>query len=240
MIPGMEATTRMDIADRLAAVRERIATAERDYGRSPGSVQLLAVSKRQPVAAIRAAQAQGQQAFGENYLQEAADKREALADAPIEWHFIGALQSNKTRPVAEGFDWVHTIDRLKIARRLSQQRPPAMPPLNCCIQVNVSGEASKAGVEPADAAELARSVAELPGLALRGLMTLPEAVMDFAAQRAAFARLRGIQQTLIAEGLALDTLSMGMSNDLEAAVAEGSTLVRLGTAVFGPRPEKTT
>ena len=240
MIPGMEATASMDIADRLAAVRERIAKAERDYGRSPGSVQLLAVSKRQPVAAIRAAQAQGQQAFGENYLQEAADKREALADAPIEWHFIGALQSNKTRPVAEGFDWVHTIDRLKIARRLSQQRPSAMPPLNCCIQVNVSGEASKAGVAPADAAELARSVAELPGLALRGLMTLPEAVMDFAAQRAAFARLRAIQQALIAEGLALDTLSMGMSNDLEAAVAEGSTLVRLGTAVFGPRPEKTT
>jgi hypothetical protein len=240
MIPGMEATANRDIADRLASVRERIAAAERDYGRPPGSVGLLAVSKRQPPAAIRAALAQGQRAFGENYLQEAADKRDAFAGEPVEWHFIGALQSNKTRPVAEGFDWVHTIDRLKIARRLSEQRPGTLPALQCCIQVNVSGEASKAGVEPTAAAELARAVAELPGLALRGLMTLPEAVMEFAAQRAAFAHLRGIQQALIAEGLPLDTLSMGMSNDLEAAIAEGSTLVRLGTAVFGPRPEKTT
>jgi len=190
------------------------------------------------VAAIRTALSLGQRAFGENYLQEAEEKRAELADAGIEWHFVGALQSNKTRAAAEGFDWVHAVDRLKIARRLSEQRPSQLAPLQCCIQVNVSGEASKAGAEPAAVSELAHAVAALPGLRLRGLMTLPEAVESFDEQRSAFRQLRLLQARLIDEGLALDTLSMGMSNDLEAAVAEGATLVRLGTAVFGPRPEK--
>ena len=234
----MSAVSPTDIATRLAEVHARIRRAEHDYGREPGSVALLAVSKRQPVAAIRAALAAGQQAFGENYLQEAEGKRAELQDSAIEWHFIGALQSNKTRAAAEGFDWVHGIDRLKIARRLSEQRPTALAPLQCCIQVNVSGEASKAGVSPAALPELAHAIAELPRIRLRGLMTLPEAVPDFASQRAAFRQLRMLQASLIDEGLALDTLSMGMSNDLEAAIAEGATLVRLGTAVFGPRPEK--
>ncbi len=230
----------LTVRERLAAVQTRIADAEQAYQRTAGSVQLLAVSKRQPIDFIRDAFAAGQRAFGENYLQEGVEKCQALADLPIEWHFIGALQSNKTRPVAEHFDWVHTIDRLKIARRLSEQRPDDRAPLNCCIQVNVSGEASKAGVAPEAVEALAHEVAQLPRLRLRGLMTLPEAVDDFAAQRAAFRHLRQRQEALIASGLTLDTLSMGMSNDLEAAIAEGSTLVRLGTAVFGPRPEKTT
>jgi len=226
------------LATRLNAVRQRIHAAEVQSGRPPGSVALLAVSKRQSVAAIRTALSLGQRAFGENYLQEAEEKRAELADAGIEWHFVGALQSNKTRAAAEGFDWVHAVDRLKIARRLSEQRPSQLAPLQCCIQVNVSGEASKAGAEPAAVSELAHAVAALPGLRLRGLMTLPEAVESFDEQRSAFRQLRLLQARLIDEGLALDTLSMGMSNDLEAAVAEGATLVRLGTAVFGPRPEK--
>lgn len=227
-----------DIARRLAAVRQRIRDAEAAYDRETGSVELLAVSKRQPVSALRTAIAQGQHAFGENYLQEGAEKREALAGEPIEWHFVGAIQSNKTRAVAEGFDWVHTVDRLKIARRLSEQRPDGLPPLQCCLQVNVSGEASKSGAEPAEVRALAHAIAALPNLRLRGLMTLPEAVTAFDAQRAAFRQLSEQQTGLINDGLALDTLSMGMSNDLEAAVAEGATMVRLGTAVFGPRPEK--
>ena len=234
----MTTTPDHDIAQRLAAVRQRIRNAETSYGRASGSVALLAVSKRQPVEALRAALAEGQYAFGENYLQEGAEKREALADTPIEWHFVGAIQSNKTRAVAEGFDWVHTVDRLKIARRLSEQRPADRPALQCCLQVNVSGEASKSGAEPDQVRELAHAIAELPHLTLRGLMTLPEAVTDFDAQRAAFRQLRELQADLVEDGLALDTLSMGMSNDLEAAVAEGATMVRLGTAVFGPRPEK--
>ncbi len=227
------------VQERLAAVQARIAEAEHTYQRPAGSVQLLAVSKRQPIDFIHEAFNAGQRAFGENYLQEGVEKCEALANMPIEWHFIGALQSNKTKPAAEHFDWVHTIDRLKIARRLSEQRPDDRAPLNCCIQVNVSGEASKAGIAPEQAEALAHEVAKLPRLKLRGLMTLPEAVEDFAEQRAAFRNLRNLQEALIESGLPLDTLSMGMSNDLEAAIAEGSTLVRLGTAVFGPRPEKT-
>ena len=238
IIRSMTTEQTAEIAGRLAAVRQRIRDAEATYGREPGSVKLLAVSKRQPVEAIRAALADGQHAFGENYLQEGAEKREALAGEAVEWHFIGALQSNKTRAVAEGFEWVHTIDRLKIARRLSEQRPEGAAPLQCCLQVNVSGEASKSGVAPREVAALAPQIAELPNLQLRGLMTLPEAVTDFESQRAAFRELRELQSQLVANGLALDTLSMGMSNDLEAAVAEGATMVRLGTAVFGPRPEK--
>jgi len=239
MIPGMKQNAMSDVAARLAAVRDRIREAEQTHGRQPGSVELLAVSKRQPLDAMQTAYEAGQRAFGENYLQEGVDKRQTMTATDIEWHFIGALQSNKTRPAAEGFDWVHAVDRLKIARRLSEQRPEPLGALQCCIQVNVSGEASKAGVSPQALPELAHAMAELPRLRLRGLMTLPEAVTGFEAQRAAFRELRQLQDALIADGLALDTLSMGMSNDLEAAIAEGATLVRLGTAVFGPRPEKT-
>jgi pyridoxal phosphate enzyme (YggS family) len=226
-----------DLAARLARVGERIAAACARAGRSPAGVRLLAVSKTQPAPAVRAASACGQQAFGENYVQEALDKIAALADlrARLEWHLIGPLQSNKTRPVAEAFDWVHSVDRLKIAQRLSEQRPPGLPPLQVCLQVNVSGEASKSGVAPAEVAALARAVAALPRLRLRGLMSIPEPAQGFDAQRAPHRQLRELLQALNAQGLGLDTLSMGMSDDLEAAVAEGATLVRVGTAVFGPR-----
>lgn len=233
---NMQAT---EMAKRLDTVRDEIRAAEQRWNRATGSVRLLAVSKRHSVAAIEAAVAAGQHAFGENYLQEAEEKRHELTDADIEWHFIGPLQSNKTRAVAEGFHWVHTVDRLKIAQRLSAQRPSELAPLNCCIQVNVSGEASKSGVAPDKVTALAHEIASLPGLRLRGLMTLPEAVVDFAAQRQAFRQLAELQAQLLEQGLNLDTLSMGMTNDLEAAIAEGATLVRIGTAVFGQRPEKT-
>ncbi|PWG61978.1 YggS family pyridoxal phosphate-dependent enzyme [Sediminicurvatus halobius] len=224
------------IAARLDAVRERIRQAETRFGREPGSVALLAISKRHPPEALREALAAGQHAFGENYLQEALDKREALAGYPVEWHFVGPLQSNKTKPAAECFDWIHTLDRPKIARRLSEQRPEDRPPLNCCIQVNVSGEASKSGVTPADVEALAETVAALPGLRLRGLMTLPAPAAGLEAQRQPLRALRECLEALNARGYGLDTLSMGMSDDLEAAVAEGATIVRIGTAVFGPRP----
>jgi pyridoxal phosphate enzyme (YggS family) len=226
-----------DLAARLTRVGERIAAACAQAGRDPAGVRLLAVSKTQPAPAVRAAVACGQQAFGENYVQEALDKIAALADlrARLEWHLIGPLQSNKTRPVAEAFDWVHSVDRLKIAQRLSEQRPPGLPPLQVCLQVNVSGEASKSGVAPAEVAALARAVAALPRLRLRGLMSIPEPAQGLAAQRAPHRRLRELLQALTAQGLALDTLSMGMSDDLEAAIAEGATLVRVGTAVFGAR-----
>ncbi|MQM39736.1 Pyridoxal phosphate homeostasis protein [wastewater metagenome] len=223
------------IADRLDNLRERVRAAEIGCGREPGSVSILAVSKTQPVEAIREAAAAGQRAFGENYLQEAHEKIDALAGLGLEWHFIGPLQSNKTRAVAESFDMVHTIERLKIARRLSGQRPEHLPPLACCIQVNVSGEPSKSGVAPADVPALAREVAALPRLALRGLMALPAPEADPEAQRRPFARLRGLLEDLRGEGLSLDTLSMGMSADMEAAIAEGATVVRIGTALFGPR-----
>lgn len=226
-----------DLAARLASVHRRIDEAARAAGRAPGSVALLAVSKTFPADAVRAAYAAGQRAFGENYVQESIDKISTLADlrAELEWHFIGPLQSNKTRPVAERFDWVHTIDRLKIAQRLSEQRPAHLPPLNVCVQVNISGEASKSGVAPADAAGLARAVAALPALRLRGLMAIPEPETDPEAKRAPHRALHALFQQLRAGGLALDTLSMGMSDDLEAAVAEGATIVRIGTAVFGAR-----
>jgi len=203
-------------------------------------VALLAVSKIQPADAVRDAFHAGQHSFGENYVQEALDKMAALADLRprIEWHLIGPLQSNKTRVVAESFDWVHTVDRLKLAERLSAQRPPHLPPLNVCIQVNVSGEASKSGVAPAEAPALARAVAALPNLKLRGLMAIPEPAEGLEAQRAPCRELRRLRDALVAEGLPLDTLSMGMSDDLEAAIAEGSTCVRVGTAIFGKRPPK--
>ncbi len=223
------------IADNLQAVRIRIAAAERLYGRPAGSVRLLAVSKTKPLEDVLAAHAAGQLAFGENYVQEGVEKRRACQALPLEWHFIGPLQANKTRAVAENFDWVHSIDRLKIAERLSSQRPAGMAPLQLCVQVNVSGEASKSGCSPEQAAALCHAIAALPGLQLRGLMAIPEPSDNFAVQRRPFRLLRELLEALRAEGLPLDTLSMGMTHDLEAAIAEGATLVRIGTAIFGER-----
>ncbi len=227
------------LAHPLSAVRQRIAQAAAAAGRDPHSVTLLAVSKTFPAEDIARAAALGQTAFGENYVQEAVDKMAALRpDWPaLQWHFIGPLQSNKTRDVAEHFDWVHSIDRLKLAQRLSDQRPAQRAPLQVCIQVNVDGETTKSGVRPEDASALAAAVAGLPRLRLRGLMCIPEPRADAAAQRAPFARLRELRDAIATEhGLTLDTLSMGMSADLEAAVLEGATIVRVGSAIFGVRP----
>jgi pyridoxal phosphate enzyme (YggS family) len=224
-----------DITSRLLQVQKRIEQTARSCGREPGSVQLLAVSKTRPADDIRQAHAAGQRAFGENYLQDALPKIAELADLDLEWHFIGAIQSNKTRDIAQHFDWVHTVERDKIARRLNDQRPEGAPPLNICLQVNISREESKAGVSPEEVLPLARAVSELPNLRLRGLMAIPAASHDVEAQCAAFRALRECQQQLVAEGFELDTLSMGMSDDLEAAIAEGSTIVRIGTAIFGVR-----
>jgi hypothetical protein len=232
------------IGSKLQEVKERINVAATSAGRDANNVTLLAVSKTFPAEAVRAVHALGQREFGENYVQEALDKIEALADlrASIEWHLIGPLQSNKTRPVAAAFDWVHSVDRLKIAQRLAEQRPPGLPPLNLCLQVNISGEASKSGVLPADTLALAQAVAALPRerVRLRGLMAIPEAADEPAAQHAPHRALRELLQALNAQGLdaqglMLDTLSMGMSADMEAAVAEGATMVRVGTAIFGIR-----
>jgi len=223
------------IAANLQAVRARVAVACIAAGRAVESVQLLAVSKTWPAAGVREAVAAGQRAFGESYVQEAADKTAQLAGMGLEWHFIGPLQSNKTRLVAENFAWVHSVDRLKIAERLALQRPPDLPSLQVCIQVNVSGEASKSGCAPAQAATLAHAVAALPRLRLRGLMAIPEPSNDSVTQRKRFALVRELRDRLNAEGLGLDTLSMGMSHDLEAAIMEGATLVRIGTAIFGER-----
>ena len=230
--PGLRAQVMSTIAENIAKVRERIREAEQACGRPSGSVALLAVSKTKPAADIREAHAAGLDDFGENYLQEALGKQVELADLALTWHFIGPIQSNKTRPIAEHFHWVHSVDRLKVAERLSAQRPAHLPPLNVCPQVNVSGEASKSGCAPEELPALARAVAALPNLKLRGLMAIPEPTEDVAAQRAAFARLR---ELLTALNLGLDTLSMGMSHDLEAAIAEGATWVRIGTALFGAR-----
>lgn len=224
----------MAIPDSLQAVKSRIAAACASTGRAPDAVRLLVVSKTFPAAAVREAFAAGARAFGENYVQEGLAKIGELIDlrSQLEWHLIGPLQSNKTRPVAEQFDWVHGVDRLKIAERLSEQRPPTLPPLNVCLQVNISGEASKSGLLPADVAPLAQRVATLPRLALRGLMAVPEPGAGAAAQHREVAALF---EALRAQGLALDTLSLGMSADLEAAVAAGSTMVRVGSAIFGAR-----
>ncbi|MGF6776442.1 YggS family pyridoxal phosphate-dependent enzyme [Paraburkholderia sp. GAS334] len=226
-----------DLIHNLDAVHQRIALAAQVAGRDPRSVTLLAVSKTFPAEDVRAAHAAGQRAFGENYVQEAITKIESLADlrADLEWHFIGPLQSNKTKPVAQHFDWVHSIDRLKIAERLSEQRPDGLAPLNVCLQVNASGEASKSGVAPAEALELARAIAALPRLRLRGLMSIPEPAGSVEEQRAPHRLLRELFEQLRADGLELDTLSMGMSGDLAAAVIEGATIVRVGTAIFGAR-----
>ena len=225
------------IADKLQAVTAQIVAAARNAGRDPSEIALLAVSKTITPDLLLEAYAAGQRAFGENYLQEALDKMAALKEqAPdIEWHFIGPIQSNKTRPIAENFSWVHSVDRLKIAQRLSEQRPSGLPPLNVCIQVNVSGEASKSGCSPQDLPALAQAVASLPGLSLRGLMTIPEPAATEAGQRRPLRTLRELADQLRAQGLALDTLSMGMSADLAAAIAEGATMVRIGTAIFGER-----
>lgn len=224
-----------NLAERLSTVLARLREAERCYHRPPGSVALLAVSKTQPAAVIAALAAAGQRQFGENYLQEALEKIEALRQLDLEWHFIGPLQSNKTRGIAENFAWVHSVDRLKLAQRLSEQRPDTLPALNICLQVNISDETSKRGLNAAELADVAHAVAELPRLRLRGLMAIPAPSTDFVAQRGSFTHLRELQATLIATGVELDTLSMGMSDDLEAAIAEGATIVRVGTAIFGPR-----
>ncbi|MEO4012221.1 MULTISPECIES: YggS family pyridoxal phosphate-dependent enzyme [Pseudomonas] len=220
------------IADNIAQVSSRIHAAAVAAKRDEDSVQLLAVSKTKPAEALREAYAAGLRDFGENYLQEALSKQLELADLPLIWHFIGPIQSNKTRAIAEHFAWVHSVDRLKIAQRLSEQRPAELPPLNICIQVNVSGEASKSGCTPADLPALANAISELPRIKLRGLMAIPEPTEDRAAQDAAFAAVQRLQASL---NLPLDTLSMGMSHDLESAIAMGATWVRIGTALFGAR-----
>jgi len=223
------------IQTRIDAVRNRIQAACAACGRTPEEVTLLAVSKTFGADAVQAAYAAGQAAFGENYIQEAVEKITALKHLPLHWHCIGPVQSNKTRLVAEHFDWVHTVDRLKIAQRLSEQRPAGLPSLQVCIQVNVDGGATKSGVAPEAALALAKDIAKLPFLRLRGLMCIPEPASDFIAACALFERARALFNSLNAEGLALDTLSMGMSDDLEAAIASGSTMVRVGSAIFGAR-----
>ncbi|MCJ8170549.1 YggS family pyridoxal phosphate-dependent enzyme [Atopomonas sediminilitoris] len=220
------------IADNIANVRQQIREAAQASGRPPEQVQLLAVSKTKPAGAVREAFACAQRDFGENYLQEALDKQVELADLAITWHFIGPIQSNKTRPIAEHFAWVHSVDRLKIAQRLSAQRPAHLPPLNICLQVNVSGEASKSGCSAAELPALAQAVSQLPNLRLRGLMAIPEPSDDLALLHQRFAAVRELQDSL---NLGLDTLSMGMSQDLPVAIAEGATWVRIGTALFGAR-----
>jgi pyridoxal phosphate enzyme (YggS family) len=216
-------------------VRSRIRSAANAAGRDPGTVTLVAVTKTKTAETIRLAATAGVTDFGENYLQEALAKMDSLADLQLRWHFIGAIQSNKTRPIAERFDWVHSVDRLSIAKRLSEQRPFHAPPLQVCIQVMLVPEPTKGGVEPDALLELAAAVAALPRIQLRGLMCLPPPQPDAAAERAVFAQLRGALQDLNAGGLKLDTLSMGMSADFESAIAEGATLVRIGTALFGAR-----
>jgi pyridoxal phosphate enzyme (YggS family) len=220
------------IAENISTLAERIRNAAQAVQRDPASVGLLAVSKTKPARDLREAYAAGLRDFGENYLQEALGKQTELSDLPLIWHFIGPIQSNKTRAIAENFAWVHSVDRLKIAQRLSEQRPAELPPLNICIQVNISGEASKSGCTPQDLPALAQAISALPNLRLRGLMAIPEPTEDSDEQNAAFAAVRTLQDQL---NLPLDTLSMGMSHDLEAAIAQGATWVRIGTALFGAR-----
>jgi hypothetical protein len=227
------------IASNLQSVRERIARACAAAQRHVNEVTLLAVSKTFGPQAVREAWDEGQRAFGENYLQEAVEKIGLLKDLAIEWHCIGPIQSNKTRLVAANFHWAHTVDRLKIAQRLSEQRDESLPPLQVCVQVNIDGGANKSGVLPNEALELAREIVQLPRLKLRGLMTIPEPAEDFAAQKAVHLKARALFDELRDAGLPLDTLSMGMTADLEAAIAAGSTMVRVGTAIFGGRPVKT-
>ena len=263
-VPSASLATADEPADaalraRLETVRARIASAARACGRDPAEITLLAVSKTFDADAVLALAACGQHAFGENYLQEALPKiascllrsgaqtpgrsdaaagRPQAAQAPLEWHFIGPIQSNKTRAIAEQFDWVHSVERDKVARRLSEQRPASMAPLQVCVQLDVSGEATKSGCTPDEAIALARTIAALPGLRLRGVMAIPAPTDDPARQRDQFARVRAVFERMRADGLPVDTLSMGMSGDLEAAISEGATIVRVGTALFGARPAK--
>lgn len=223
------------ILSNLQAVHTAIEQAALLARRDATQIRLLAVSKKAPASAVREAYKHGQQAFGENFVQEALDKMHELRDLPLEWHFIGPIQSNKTRPIAENFSWVHSIDRLKVAERISEQRPAALPPLNVCLQINVSGEASKGGVTEGEALALARAIAILPRLKLRGLMAIPAPAEDLSAQRAPFVKMCELLAKLNQSGLNLDTLSMGMSHDLTAAIMEGATIVRVGTAIFGSR-----
>lgn len=223
------------ILSNLQAVRRAVTEAAKQAGRPADAVCLLAVSKTFPAEAVREAYQAGQTAFGENYLQEALDKMASLQALPLEWHFIGPIQSNKTRPIAEHFDWVHGVDRLKVAERLSVQRPASLPPLNICLQVNVSGEASKSGVAPQAVAQLASEVVRLPRLQLRGLMAIPAPTDDPQQQRVPFVQMRELLAALNAQGMQLDTLSMGMSHDFAAAIREGATIVRVGSAIFGKR-----
>lgn len=229
------------IDDQLAKVTARIHQAAIAAGRNPQTVQLIAVSKTQPAPAVAEAYAWGQRAFGENYLQEALDKQIALQHLPglewrsLEWHFIGPIQSNKTRPIATNFSWVHSVDRLKIAQRLSEQRPDELPPLNICVQVNIDDETTKSGVSLAELPALVAAISQLPRLQLRGLMAIPAATNNPAQQRVAFAKLRNALELLNAQGYGLECLSMGMSGDMEAAIAEGATFVRIGTDIFGAR-----
>jgi hypothetical protein len=227
------------VSDNLAKVRKRIELACVDVGRDPSAVLLLAVSKTKTAQAVREAYAAGQLAFGENYIQEGVDKIASLDDLPLEWHCIGPIQSNKTKQVAENFAWVHSIDRLKIAQRLSEQRPPHLPPLQVCLQVNVDGGNNKSGVQPSELLGLAKQVSLLPRLTLRGIMSIPEPVSSPQATHAVHHQAKILFDSLVAAGIGLDTLSMGMTDDLEAAVAEGSTCVRVGTAIFGQRALKT-
>ena len=223
------------IPAQLRQVQERIQHACVTAARDPLSVRLLAVSKTFPASQVTEAFAAGQTAFGENYIQEAVEKITALAHLPLEWHCIGPIQSNKTRLVAEHFDWVHSVDRLKIAQRLSEQRPDTLAPLNVCLQINIDGGPTKSGVAPQETLSLAQAVAQLPRLRLRGIMTIPEPSEDFASASKAHRDARALFDALCQSGLALDTLSMGMSADLEAAISEGSTMVRVGSAIFGGR-----
>ena len=225
----------MTIGENIQTIGERIRAAEQRFGRAAGSVQLLAVSKKHPAEAIRHAFAAGQTIFGENYVQEMAQKAAELTDYALEWHFIGPIQSNKTKLIAQTVRWVHSVDSFKIAQRLSAQKPVDAPAINVCLQVNISHEDTKSGVLPTDLPELAAQVAQLPGIQLRGLMAIPAPQVDFNQQRAVFAQVRELQAKLNAQGFALDTLSMGMTDDMEAAIAEGATIVRIGTAIFGER-----
>lgn len=225
----------MSIKQSLTQVQQRIADAKQRYGRESDDITLLAVSKTRPAEELQEAIQAGQHCFGENYLQESLEKIAALKPQELEWHFIGPIQSNKTRPIAESFDWVHSVDRLKIAQRLSEQRPQQLQALNICLQVNIDGEASKSGCSLDELAELVAQVVVLPGIRLRGLMAIPQAQTGIEQQRQSFRRLREAMTTLQQQGYELDTLSMGMSGDLEAAIAEGATIVRIGTDIFGPR-----
>ncbi len=234
----MKHASQNTIAQNIKSIRSLISDAEKKYSRQPGSVQLLAVSKTRPIEDIRTAFTEKQSHFGENYLQDALSKIEHSPDQSIVWHFIGPIQSNKTRQITQNFSWVHTIDRLKIAQRLSEQRDPEQKPLNVCIQVNTSGENSKSGINIEETLTLAKQINGLPNIQLRGLMTIPAATDDLNLQRQPFRLLRELKEELQSHGIEMDTLSMGMTNDMEAAIAEGSTMVRIGTAIFGQRNKK--